>query len=138
MFRPEQQIGNYFLVRLLGRGGFGEVWLGERRTKILTTKVAIKLPLDDQIDHKAIKQEAEIWGRATGHPNVLSIIEADEHDGQIVIVSEFAPDGSLEGMLMKNGGSLSIKQSVEMSIGILSGLRSTRKAAKASPSPCAT
>jgi serine/threonine protein kinase len=52
----------------------------------------------------------------------LPIIEADEYDGQIVIVSEFAPDGSLEDLLNKKGGLLSVKQSVEMTIGILTGL----------------
>jgi eukaryotic-like serine/threonine-protein kinase len=95
MFRPEQQIGNYFLIKRLGRGGFGEVWLAERRTKFVTTKVAVKLPLDEQVNHEVIKQEAELWERASGHPNVLPIIEADEYDGQVVIVSEFAPEGSL-------------------------------------------
>jgi len=122
MFRPEQQIGNYFLIKRLGRGGFGDVWLAERRTKFVTTKVAVKLPLDEQVDHEVIKQEAELWERASGHPNVLPIIEADEYDGQVVIVSEFAPDGSLEDLLNKKGGLLSVKQTVEMTIGILSGL----------------
>ncbi|CAN5142465.1 serine/threonine-protein kinase [soil metagenome] len=122
MFHPEQQIGNYFLIKRLGRGSFGEVWLAERRTKFVTTKVAVKLPLDEQVDHEIIKQEAELWERASGHPNVLPIIEADEYDGQVVIVSEFAPDGSLEDLLNKTGGSLFVKQAVEMTIGILSGL----------------
>jgi serine/threonine protein kinase len=72
MFRPEQQIGNYFLIKRLGRGGFGEVWLAERRTKFVTTKVAVKLPLDEQVDHEVIKQEAELWERASGHPKLLS------------------------------------------------------------------
>lgn len=122
MFRPEQRIGIYQLVKRIGRGGFGEVWLAERRTKFVTTKVAIKLPLDDQIDHEVIKQEAQLWERASGHPNVLPIIEADEYDGQVVIVSEFAPDGSLEDLLKAGGGFLPVERAVEISVGILSGL----------------
>ncbi len=88
MFRSGQQIGSYILVQRIGRGGFGEVWLAERRAKFVTTKVAVKLPLDEQIDAETIKQEATLWEQASGHPNVLPIIDADEYEGQIVIVSE--------------------------------------------------
>ncbi len=121
MFHEGKQIGNYTLIRKLGRGGFGEVWLAERRAKFVTTKVAVKLPLDEQIDHETIKQEAMLWEKASGHPNILPIIDADEYDGQIVIVSEYAPDGSLEQRLTMHG-KMTIEKAVEMTIQILDGL----------------
>jgi len=34
---------------------------------------------------------------------LLSIIEADVYDGQVVIVSEYAPDGSLDGWVKRHG-----------------------------------
>jgi len=86
-FREGSQIGIYTLVRKLGSGGFGEVWLADRRTALLTTKVAVKLPLEEQVDLTAVRQEATLWEQASGHPNVLPIIEADIHDGQVIIVS---------------------------------------------------
>jgi serine/threonine protein kinase len=121
MFRDGQQIGLYSLIRKLGRGGFGEVWLAERKSKFVTTKVAVKLPLDEQVDHEAIKQEATLWEQASGHPNILPIIDADEYEGQIVIVSEYAPDGSLDEYL-KTHGKMSVEKAVETTIKILDGL----------------
>ena len=121
MFFEGSQIGPYTLTRKLGRGGFGEVWLAERRAKFVTTKVAVKLPHDDQVDHGAIKQEATLWEQASGHPNILPIIDADEYDGQIVIVSEYAPDGSLDEWL-KTHGRMPVEKAIETTIKILDGL----------------
>ncbi len=121
MFREGSQIGLYTLIRKLGRGGFGEVWLAERRAKFVTTKVAVKLPLDEQVDHEAIKHEATLWEQASGHPNIVPIIDADEYDGQIVIVSEYASDGSLEEWL-KTHGAMSVERAIETTIQILDGL----------------
>ena len=86
MFSAGQQIGHYTLLQKLGRGGFGEVWLAEKRTQFITKKVAVKLPFNEKIDFQAIQQEATLWEQASGHPNVLPIIDADIYDGQVVIV----------------------------------------------------
>src|SRR5437660_2669755 len=120
MFQAGQQIGLYTLINRIGRGGFGEVWLAERRAKFVTTKVAVKLPLDEQVDHEAIKQEATLWEQASGHPNILPIIDADEYDGQVVIISEYAPDGFLEQWLSQHG-KMSVEKPVEITIQILDG-----------------
>jgi formylglycine-generating enzyme required for sulfatase activity len=120
---PGDKIGNYALVRELGRGGFGVVWLAEKRSAFTTTQFALKLPRRDEVDLELIRHEAVLWTQASGHPNILPIIEADEFDGQIVIVSEFAPDGSLNDWLQKNGKkAASINSAIEMTQGILSGL----------------
>ena len=121
MFHENRQIGSYTLLRKLGKGGFGEVWLAERKSKFVTTKVAVKLPLDEQVDFDAIRQEAELWEQASGHANVLPIIDADIIDNQVIIVSEYADGGSLADKL-KREGKFPIKQAVEMTIGILNGL----------------
>ena len=61
MLRPDDTIGPYILVRSLGRGAFGEVWLAEKRSSMLTTQVALKLPLIADADVEAVRQEAAIW-----------------------------------------------------------------------------
>ncbi len=121
MFSTGQQIGSYTLLSTLGKGGFGEVWLAEKRSQLITKKVAIKLPLEDQVNLEAIRQEAELWEQASGHANVLPIIDADIVSGQVIIVSEYADGGSLFDKL-KREGKLSLEQAVEMTIGVLNGL----------------
>ncbi len=123
MFQPNDKVGPYILIRFLGRGGFGEVWLGEKRTRYATTQFALKFIDASKADFDAISKEAAMWVKASGHPNVLPIIEADEYDGHIVIVSELALDGSLSDWLNRHGGKAdSIDAAVRMTDGILAGL----------------
>lgn len=120
--RAGDKVGPYTLVRQIGKGGFGVVWLGEKRTSIATTRFALKLPKDDEIDRASIRQEAAVWVQASGHPNVLPIIEADLYDEQVVIVSEFAPDGSLSEWLSNNRSKAAFGEILELMGGILAGL----------------
>ncbi len=120
--QPGIALGPYTLVRLLGQGAFGQVWLGERRTALAVTRVALKVPLSDEVDLDAIRKEAAVWAQASGHPNVLPIIEADIYDGRVVIVSEYAPDGSLVDWLARRGGRVALPEAVKTLDGILAGL----------------
>lgn len=123
MFHPHDRIGPYTLIRELGQGSFGEVWLAEKRSRIATTKFALKLPLTGRVDEKAVEQEALVWAQASGHANVLPIIEADIYDNQVVIVSEYAPEGSMESWLKQYGGRApSVDAAIKMMDGILAGL----------------
>lgn len=121
MFQEGQQIGFYTLVKKLAKGGFGEVWLAEKKSEFVSRRVAIKLPHDAQVDFDAIRQEATLWEQASGHPNVLPLIDADVYDGQVAIVSEYADGGSLADLLRARG-KLPAREAVEMTVGILSGL----------------
>src|SRR6185369_17675366 len=76
MAKDQQVIGPYTLIKKIGRGQFGEVWLVEKRTRMGTTRLAAKLILDETPDLDAIKEEVELWTQASGHTNILPIIEA--------------------------------------------------------------
>jgi serine/threonine protein kinase len=123
MPRANDRIGPYQLIGKLGKGGFGEVWLAQDFSGSSSREVAVKMPLDTEIDLDALLQEATLWARATGHPNVLEFLAARVFDGQVVLVSEYAPDGSLKDWLKRHGGRApSVEAAVEMTRGILAGL----------------
>jgi len=123
MLRPNDIIGPYKLIQKLGHGAFGEVWLAERHAALVSPQLAVKFAVSDEVDVAAIKQEAEVWKLASGHPNVVPIIEADVYDGHLAIVSEYARDGSLKHWLRRHSGRApSMDAAIEMALGMLSGL----------------
>jgi serine/threonine protein kinase len=87
MPKENEVIGPYRLIEKLGAGEYGVVWKAEKY-QVIAPPCAIKFPTRDDIDMDVLKREAEVWVRASGHPNVLSIIEAGVYDGQLLIVSE--------------------------------------------------
>lgn len=123
MAEATRKLGPYKLISKIGSGAFGVVWLAEKQTSIATTRVALKLARDEEVDLEAFRQEAAIWIQASGHPNVLPMIDADIYDERVVIVSEYVPDGSLAGWLKRNGGKApSIEAACGMIDGMLAGL----------------
>src|SRR5712664_4084571 len=94
-------LGRYRVLKRLGRGGMGDVWLGEDPR--LHRQVAIKtLPTHNQSDREfSLRFEREAQAAAAlNHPHILPIHDYGEHlqpDGQVVtyIVMPYIAGGSL-------------------------------------------
>src|SRR5262245_13635837 len=99
MLRQKDRIGPYILLQELGRGAFKEVWLAEHKEAEGSKQVALSLPLETFPDRELLQEEYEVWQKASGHPNVLPLIEMAEYDGQLVFVSEYASGGTLHQWL---------------------------------------
>ena len=89
-----QQLGNYQLVRLLGRGGFAEVYLGEHVR--LKTQAAIKVRYEQfsRDDADEFLKEAQTIANLV-HPHIVRIFDFDVKDGVPFLVMEYAPNGTL-------------------------------------------
>ena len=93
--RVGQQLGNYRLVRLLGRGGFAEVYLGQHLR--LNMQAAIKVlhtQLADAVDIQNFHREAQTIASLI-HPHIVRILDFDVKDGIPFLVMDYAPNGSL-------------------------------------------
>lgn len=78
---PPERVGPYRLVRVLGVGGMGEVWLGERADGLVERRVAIKrVRRDVPFVDARLRQERQLLVRLS-HPNIAAFIDAgiDDH-----------------------------------------------------------
>jgi serine/threonine-protein kinase len=99
--QTSQSFGNYRIVRLIGEGGFGEVYLAEN--PLIERRAAVK------ILHPALAQDAELVRRflnearaasAIRHPNIIEVFDAGlTSEGSPYILMEFLDGMSLQKRL---------------------------------------
>ena len=122
-----QAIANYEIIRLLGRGGMGEVYLAE--DKKLKRKVALKfLPADYTTDKERLRrfqQEAQA-ASALNHPNILTIHELGEVDGQQFIATEFVEGETLRERMSRD--RLSLPETLDIATQVAGALSAAHRA----------
>lgn len=107
-----RSIGHFELVRELGIGKFGSVWLG-RDTK-LDRNVAIKIPRKAALN----AEETQLFlrdARAAAqlkHPSIVSVHEVGRDGDTIYIVSDYVEGANLKEWL--SGQRLSFRESAEL------------------------
>lgn len=127
MLEKDDKIGDYSLTKFLGRGQFGEVWLGEKTPRLTNGKLhhALKFIFnnDEEVDLSLAKAEVDTWIKASGHPNVMSVIDMIVLGSYVVIVTEYAEGGSLNDWLKGRAKSeISFEEALKIMQGVLRGI----------------
>lgn len=117
MIKSGDMFGEYRVVKLLGKGGMGEVWLlqiEERRefyaVKILDPELAAK----DREFQKRFLREAEL-AMSIRHRNLIEVFDVgkDPETGLCYILMEYVSGGTLSDLIHKKG-SLPIYDAVKI------------------------
>ena len=110
-------ISNYRLERLIGTGGFGEVWLAEHVD--LSTKVAVKIPT--MLEYvKQLRSEGRIQ-YDLNHPNIVKIIDLNTSNNPPYCVMEFVNGENLRQRLEREV-LLSTRDALDITLQILLAL----------------
>ena len=125
--KPGQVVGSYEITSFIGRGGMGEVYLGE--DKRLRRKVALKLlpstVTKDVSRLHRFEQEARA-ASALNHPNIIAIYEIVEVNSTLMMATEFVEGETLRQRL--NSGGLNLNEVLNISIQIADALSAAHKA----------
>jgi eukaryotic-like serine/threonine-protein kinase len=96
--------GNFQLLQLLGRGGFGEVY--RAWDPVLEREVALKLllprGLDPEQEFSALLAEARAMARVH-HANIVPVYGVDRREGRVGFWSEFVRGQTLNALVAAQG-----------------------------------
>ncbi len=127
VLKPGSRIGRYELVRRLGAGGMGEVYLAQ--DTLLRRQVALKFLMPHLVADASFKERFLREARsaaALNHPNIVTIYEVGDHDGYSFIAMEFIEGSPLSELV--GGGGVEPAQIVGIVLQICAGLEAAHRA----------
>jgi tRNA A-37 threonylcarbamoyl transferase component Bud32 len=112
----------YELEELVGAGGMSSVYRAHDR--VLDRRVALKIlhqhfSDDDQYVQRFLREARTVAGLS--HPNIVTVIDRGDHDGQQFIVFEYVEGENLKRLIERNGPA-PVERALELAIQIARGL----------------
>lgn len=114
-----QTILHYKILEQLGEGGMGVVYKAQdtKLDRPVALKFLSKNISASESDRQRFMQEAKA-AATLNHPNICTIYDVQEHEGQLFIAMEF-----IEGETLRDRkNNISLKQSIDIGIQIAEGL----------------
>ena len=116
-------IAEYALVRELGRGGMGAVYLAKHTATGREVALKLMLPKIAANPNARARFQREVQlTRALLHPNIAALYEDGFADGAFFFTTEFCSGGSLAKLLERRGGRIRPDEAVGYALDVLEGL----------------
>ena len=124
--RCSGSIGSYELLRTLGAGGMGDVYLA--RDNRLARNVALKVLRRDAAnsDWMAAFHHEALAASALNHPNILTVYEVGEQEGTSFIAAEYVDGITLRERLAQ--GPIPVPDLLDIGLQIAEGLAAAHEA----------
>lgn len=97
MIELKGKIGKYKILKKLGSGGFGTVYLAE--DTFLKTLRALKIPHGIASQSEKILQESILQSKLLDHPNIVKLLTVDIIDRTLIMVMEYVNGTDLEKLI---------------------------------------
>ena len=117
-----RQLGSYRIASRLGSGGMGEVYRAydEKLRRDVAIKVLRPSEADDDVVRGLLLREARA-AAAVNHPNICTIHEVGEHDGQAFLAMELI-EGEPLHRLIPSGAWLPVARMLDYSVQVADAL----------------
>jgi len=122
-----REIGPYQIVRSLGIGGMGRVFLAHdnRLNRLVAVKLISHYTAAEEERVRRFRQEA-LAVSALNHPNILTIYEIGEADGNSFIATEFVDGLTLRELMDRS--SISIEKCIDIAKQVATALSAAHSA----------
>ncbi len=116
-------IHGYTVLRELGRGGMGAVYLARHESTGVEVALKVMLPkvAANATARARFLREVGLT-RALRHPHVVALHDAGFADGTFYLTTEYCTGGSLDHLLAERGGRLPADEAVPLTLQALRGL----------------
>src|SRR4029077_19040027 len=123
-----KKIARYRVLDLIGGGGMGMVYRAEDLK--LGRRVALKfLPEElaaDPASLRRLEREARA-SSALNHPNICTIYDIVDHEGQPFIAMELLEGETLRERMTRTAGRISVEETIRIAMGVCDGLQAAHE-----------
>ena len=118
-----KQIGGYKLIRRIGEGGMGEVYLAEQLSMHRT--VALKILHSKWADDEEFRKRFLLEARAAGklsNVNLIQVYDVSKYQGKYYFSMEYI-DGVTVEDLIRHEGTLSVEKTIDITLQVTQALK---------------